>query len=119
MQRRTVGMCLGLLSVAMLAFAATASAQDKGDKSQKKKQTPAEKVEMKDVPEKVLAAAKKEAPNVNFASVEKVTAGKKVGTVYSLEGKDGKYQVTVQVDSSGELRRYTKALERKRKKATK
>jgi hypothetical protein len=42
---------------------------------------------------------------------------KKLGTLYTLEGKDGKYQVSMMFTSSGELQRMTKSVELRRKKA--
>ena len=70
---------------------------------------------MKDVPSAVTDAAKKELPNASFTSAEKRTA-KKQGTIYSLEGKDGKFQVSVMYTSSGELQRLMKSVEARKKK---
>jgi hypothetical protein len=97
--------------LSLLLFATSASAQDKG---KGKKRDEGDKVEMKDVPAAVTDAAKKELPNATFTAANKRTQ-KKAGALYTLEGKDGKYQVSVTLSSSGELQRLTKALERKKK----
>jgi hypothetical protein len=102
-------LCLTLL-------AATAVAQDTDKTKRQKKRAEATKVELKDVPPAVAEAAKKELPNATWSSAEK-TSAKKQGTLYVLEGKDGKYAVSVTMTSSGELQRLSKGIERKRKKA--
>ena len=112
---------LSVVLAALIAFAfvaATAFAAGdgtKGDKAGKKKLGEGEKVEIKDVPTAVNDAAKKELPHASFTSAEKLSP-KKRGTVYSLVGKDGKYQVSVVINSSGELLRLTKSIESKGKK---
>ncbi len=114
MRIRCSGVFLTLLSLTLLA--ATARAGDDLQKGQGKgKRAEGEKVEMKDVPAAVTDAAKKELPNASFTAAEKRTA-KKQGTIYSLEGKDGKYQVSVMYTSSGELQRLTKSVELRKKK---
>lgn len=113
MHFRTSGLVLTLLSLTLLA--ATARAGDDPQKGQKGKRAEGEKVEMKDVPAAVTDAAKKELPNASFTAAEKRTA-KKQGTIYSLEGKDGKFQVSVMYTSSGELQRLTKSVELRKKK---
>jgi hypothetical protein len=102
--------------LSLLLFAASAHAQDTPKGKGKGKRAEAEKVEIKDVPASVTEAAKKELPNATFASAEKQSM-KKLGTMYTLEGKDGKYQVTVMYSSSGELQRLTKSVELRKKKA--
>lgn len=114
MRFRSSGLVLTFVSLALLA--ATARAGDDPQKGQGKgKRAEGEKVEMKDVPAAVTDAAKKELPNASFTAAEKRTA-KKQGTIYSLEGKDGKYEVSVMYTSSGELQRLTKSVEARKKK---
>ena len=114
MRRRLSGLVVGLLSFALLA--ATAPTADDAQKGQGKgKRAEAEKVEMKDVPAAVTDSAKKELPNASFTTAEK-HAAKKQGTIYVLEGKDGKYQVSIMISSSGEMQRLTKSLEQRKKK---
>jgi hypothetical protein len=113
MRIRLSGVTLTFVSLALLA---AAQAADDAEKAQKGKRAEGEKVEMKDVPSAVTDAAKKELPNASFTAAEKRTA-KKQGTIYTLEGKDGKYQVSVMYTSSGELQRLTKSVEARKKKA--
>jgi hypothetical protein len=105
-----------LLGIVLLASAAWADKPgDKPGQDGKKKQQAGEKVELKDLPPAVIEAAKKEAPNANWSSAEKRLA-KKQGTIYTLEGSDGKFQLSLMATSSGELMRFTKATQRKGKK---
>jgi hypothetical protein len=113
MRVRLSGLVLTVVSLALLA--ATARAGDDAQKGQKGKRAEGEKVEMKDVPSAVTDAAKKELPNATFSAAEKRTA-KKQGTIYTLEGKDGKFQVSVMYTSTGELQRLTKSVEARKKK---
>ena len=114
MRVRVTGLLVAIVSFALVA--ATAFAGDDTAKQDKgKKRAAGEKVEMKDIPSAVTDAAKKELPNANWTSAEKVSAKKK-GTMFSLEGKDGKYQVTAMFSTSGELQRLTKSVELKKKK---
>jgi hypothetical protein len=102
-----------LSALTLVLFVSQANAQDAKGKGKKRE---AEKVEMKDIPATVVAAAKKEMPNATFTSAEKLSQ-KKLGTLYTLEGKDGKYQVSIMFTSSGELQRLTKSVERRKKAA--
>src|SRR5262245_9861157 len=102
-----------LSALTFVLFVSQANAQDAKGKGKKRE---AEKVEMKDVPATVVEDAKKEMPNATFTSVEKLSQ-KKLGTLYALEGKDGKYQVSMMFTSSGELQRMTKSVERRKKAA--
>ena len=113
MRFRLSGLFLTVLSLALLAGMARAAGDNQ--KGQKGKRAEGEKVEMKDVPAAVTDAAKKELPNATFATAEKRSA-KKQGTIYSLDGKDGKFQVSVMYTSSGELQRLTKSVEARKKK---
>jgi hypothetical protein len=102
-----------LTGLSLILFASSANAQEPG--KGKKKRAEAEKVEIKDVPAAVADAAKKELPNAQFTSAQK-QSHKKRGTLYTLAGKDGKYQVSVMLTSSGELQRLTKGVESRKKK---
>src|SRR5262245_37786220 len=102
-----------LCALSLLLMTPHANAQDTKGKGKKRE---AEKVEMKDVPPAVVDAAKKELPNASFTAAQKQSQ-KKLGTLYTLEGKDGKFQVSVMFTSSGELQRLTKSVELRRKKA--
>lgn len=101
-------------SLCLMVFAGTASAQDA--KKGKGKKTEPEKMELKDLPPTVAEAAKRDMPSVKFTTVQKHSL-KKLGMVYTLEGKDGKYQVAVTYNSSGEIQRFTKNIEGRKKKA--
>ena len=105
MQVRTIKLVAALVSVSLLAaLAGTATA---GDGQKGKKKEAGAKVEIKDLPAAVTDAAKKELPNANWTSAEKL-ATKKQGSVYSLQGKDGKFQVTMMMSTSGDLLRLIK-----------
>ena len=103
-------------TLCLTMLAATASAQD-ATKGKGKGKREATTVELKDVPAAVTDAAKKELPNATWASAEKMSA-KKQGTMFVLEGKDGKYSVSLTMSSSGELMRLMKTADLKKKKAT-
>ena len=85
-----------------------------GGKGDKKKQAEGEKVDIKDLPSPVTDAAKKEVPNANWTSAQKHST-KKQGSVYLLQGTEGKYHLTLMASSSGELLRFTKASTGKKK----
>ena len=119
MRVRISGFVVALIGFALIAATTLAADEtQKGVKGGKKKESAGEKVELKDVPAAVTDAAKKEAPSANFTAAEKHSA-KKLGTVYSLEGKEGKYQVALMISSSGELLRVKKSVEHRGKKKSK
>ena len=101
-----------LSALSIMLMVSQANAQGAKGKGKKRE---AEKVEMKDVPVAVIEAAKKEMPTANFTAAQKLSQKKRA--LYTLEGKDGKYQVSVMFTSSGELQRLTKSVEPRRKKA--
>lgn len=80
-----------------------------------KKATTPEKVELKDVPAAVMDATKKELADATFTSAAK-SSTKKQGTVYTLQGAQGKYAVSVTLNSSGQLLRLTKRIAGKKQK---
>ena len=106
MRVRTIDVMAALMSLSLFVVTTQGAMAGDGGKA-KKKDAAGEKVEIKDLPSPVTDAAKKEAPNANWTSAEKHST-KKQGSVYSLQGTDGKYHVTLMASSSGELLRFTK-----------
>lgn len=114
MRVRTIDLVAALVSVSLFAALSGTATADDGAKGGKKKKEAGEKVEIKDLPNAVTDAAKKELPNANWTGAQKV-ATKKQGSVYSLEGKDGKFQVSMMVSTSGDVLRLTKIAGRGKK----
>jgi hypothetical protein len=119
MQVRTLGVVAALMGILSLAGAQASRAEcGPQDKGKKKRQETGTKVEIKDLPAAVSEAAKKEAPSANWTSAAKHST-KKQGSAYVLEGSDGKYHVTITINASGDLLRFTKASQGKKPKKAK
>jgi hypothetical protein len=112
MRARMVGVAAAFIGVALLA--SLVSADDDGGKRKKKKREAENKVELKELPAAVIAAAQKKAPQATWTSAEKHTT-KKDGTVYELHGKISNQSTTMLISSTGEVLRWTEGAEHKGK----
>lgn len=117
MRVRMLGVMAALVSIGLIVGAAWAG-DDGGKGDKKKKRGTGEKVELKDLPSAVTAAAEKKAPKATWTSAEKHET-KKQGTVYTLHGKVSNLTAAMAISSSGDVLQFTEGSLKRGKKRPK